>query len=803
MKHEYSAELTDSTRVAVMQLDSEGLVVFVNPFFETVTGFSAEDIIGKDWFATCVDEKDRERMRALFLDTSRQAEMPSQICPIGVSEDQQHVIEWRSQPLVGKDGKIGGVLAIGQEVTVKGGRKTQNDEPILHRLTDQIPGAVFQFQLYPDGRSLFPYVSKGIAEIYEVTPEAAKLDASLLPKRLHPDDRKKMAKTIWQSAESLSRWSLEYRVILPVQGERWLYGDATPEKMPDGSFIWHGYIRDFTDKKNAELELQDLKNNLEHLVKERTREVEREMDDKKKAEAKLLMTRERTQLLVNSAADGIVTLERDGTINSYNSMAEKLFGYSVFDIIGKNVGVLLGDDIELRGNEFIQHVLESDEENIFGATRELFARRKSGEVFPVEVAISELRDEEKVLFTAIIRDITDRKASDRKLNQALADLQASREKHEKSEAQLQHILDTSSAGVTILRSDPVRRIFANKRFLEMFGAESLEELNAHDYKATFVNEADFIHSTAGLANQTSYDRSVMERRRLDGSTWWSLVDALAIEFEGVPSIIVWYFDISHQKKAEQELVQVEKMASLGGLVAGIAHEVNTPLGVSVTATTYLEEKVSEVSNLVASGALRKKDFEGFLQVAKQSSSIITANLHTASNLVRSFKQIAVDQSSEEIRTFCLLEYADKVIQSLLPNLKKSPHKVEVEGDRDIKLTSYPGAFSQILTNFIMNSLVHAYDEGETGLLKITATQNGNDILLQYSDDGKGVTSDVLRKIFDPFFTTKRGSGGSGLGMNIAYNLITQKLGGSVSCESKLGEGISFTITLPKDQGTGS
>ncbi|MEP3047273.1 MAG: PAS domain S-box protein [Roseibium sp.] len=508
-----------------------------------------------------------------------------------------------------------------------------------------------------------------------------------------------------------------------------------------------------------------------------------------------------TRILVSSAADSIVTVDQNGSINTFNTSAERMFGYSADEIIGQSVNVLMGEGNAKHHDGYIKDYIDSGKDRVLGMVRELFAKRKSGEMFPVEIAVSEVRDGDTVLFASIIRDISERKASDTKLKKALSDLQASQHKFEKSEKQLHHILDTSSAGVTILRHDPIERIFANKRFLEMFGARTLDELNAHDYRSTFVHEEDFLHTTAGLANET-YDRRIMERRRIDGTTWWSLVDALAIEFEEKPAVIVWYFDISHQKKAEQELVQVEKMASLGGLVAGVAHEVNTPLGVSVTAATYLEEKVAEISANIASGNLRKKDLETFLDTAKQSSSIITSNLHTASNLIRSFKQVAVDQSSEEARTFQFLDYVDEVMQSLLPKMKRTNHKVVIEGDRDITLTSYPGAVSQILTNFIMNSLIHAFDDDDSGEIKIVASQSDNNLHLHYSDDGKGLSDEVKSKIFDPFFTTTRGSGGSGLGMNIVYNLITQRLGGTVTCESKPGEGVNFYIVIPLNYGGG-
>lgn len=802
MKHDYASEIANAAPVAVVHLDALGRVVYANPFFEKLTGFRSAEIAGKDWFGTCLDERDRERIRGLLFGNTGEPGTPSRTCRVGPSGNRRAIVEWNSRPLTDAQGGDGGLLAIGLDVTERRRRERGEDEPALHRLTDQIPGAVFEFRLYPDRTSRFTYLSRGIADIYEVSREDAIGDASLLPERIHPGDRKAVAQSIWRSADNLSHWRMEYRVVLPVRGERWISGEATPEKLTDGSIVWHGYIHDITDRKNDQLELEKLKDNLQDLVEERTRVAEREASDRKKAQAELSLALKRTQLLLNSAADGIVTIDQTGTIISFNTSAEKIFGYSVFEVIGKNVNILMSAETAARHDSYLAAHMEGSGPSIVGKTRELSARRKSGETFPIELAVSETRDEGQVLFTAIVRDISERKANEGRLNQALADLRASRELIEKSEAQLHQILESASAGVTILRPDPIRRIFANRRFLEMFGAGSLEELNAEHYRATFVSEADFQRAVSGLQVKDGYDRAVMQRRRLDGSTWWSLVDALAIEFEGTPAIIVWYFDITQQKEAERELVQSEKLASLGGLVAGIAHEVNTPLGVSVTAATYLEEKVGELTGLFAAGTLRRTNLESFLETARQSSSIITANLRKASNLVRSFKQVAVDQSSEEMRSFNLLDYADEVIRSLHPKLKRTSHKVEVEGDRDIRLNSYPGAISQILTNFIMNSLMHAYDEGDVGTLKIAARRTGNQVLLKYSDDGKGIPREVLGKIFDPFFTTRRGSGGSGLGMNIAYNLITQKLGGAITCESEPGHGITFNITIPTDQGTG-
>jgi PAS domain S-box-containing protein len=269
-------------------------------------------------------------------------------------------------------------------------------------------------------------------------------------------------------------------------------------------------------------------------------------------------------------------------------------------------------------------------------------------------------------------------------------------------------------------------------------------------------------------------------------------------------------DITDRKDAEQklrdtldalqvtqiELVQAEKMASLGGLVAGIAHEINTPIGVGVTAVSHLQEKTREFEHLFEKAEMRKSDLTKFVVSAGKSTEIISANLHRASDLIKSFKQVAVDQSSEDTRSFNLLGYIDDVLISLHPKLKRTKHHVEVTGDRNLTIESYPGPVAQIVTNLVMNSLLHAYTDEDEGYIKITATVEDSTVRLIYSDDGRGMDSETASKVFEPFYTTRRGEGGSGLGMHIVYNQITQTLGGSVKCTSHKGQGATFEFTFP-------
>ena len=247
---------------------------------------------------------------------------------------------------------------------------------------------------------------------------------------------------------------------------------------------------------------------------------------------------------------------------------------------------------------------------------------------------------------------------------------------------------------------------------------------------------------------------------------------------------------------QNQLIQSEKMGALGGLVAGVSHEINTPVGVSVTASSHLQEKTKEILKLFINNAMKKSEFEKYLNLANESTEVILSNLRRASELIKSFKQVAVDQSDEQKRNFKLREYTDQVLLSLKPKLKKTKITIGINCDENLEINSFPGAFSQIITNLVMNSLIHAFDENQEGTIIFDIEKQHNNILFTYSDNGKGIKEDIISKIFEPFFTTKRGKGGTGLGLNIVYNIVTQTLGGSIECASKENLGTIFKITFP-------
>ncbi len=253
------------------------------------------------------------------------------------------------------------------------------------------------------------------------------------------------------------------------------------------------------------------------------------------------------------------------------------------------------------------------------------------------------------------------------------------------------------------------------------------------------------------------------------------------------------------KATQEQLIESEKMAALGNLVAGVAHEINTPLGISVTAASVLNEDTTDFLNTYKSGKTKRAELETFLDTAIESSQMILANLNRAAELIQSFKQVAVDQSGETERLFKLKDYLDEIMLSLSGEVKKTKHSVKITGNENLTLSSFPGAFSQIVTNLLMNSIIHAYNEEDSGQIKLDFKREGEVVILQYSDDGKGINSENMSKIFDPFFTTNRSQGGTGLGLHIVYNLVTQRLKGTIHCESKLGVGTKFIIKFPTSE----
>lgn len=387
---------------------------------------------------------------------------------------------------------------------------------------------------------------------------------------------------------------------------------------------------------------------------------------------------------------------------------------------------------------------------------------------------------------------------------------------------LEATLDNMSDGL-ILFDAQGRMMVWNQRAVDLFGIPPA-------LRRRGVSQAALISSTIATGVLSERLAGILMERQAAGRPAYPDKMAAEVELAGDLHIQVRrrfmsdggevqiYLDVTEERRRERELllarrdaeralddlrtaqvslIQAEKMASLGELVAGVAHEINTPIGITLTAASFLSERTREIRQSLEQEDLRKSQLQLFVEQASETTALMESNIRRAADLITSFKQIAVDQSSGDRRSFNVEDYLWEVIRSFTPMLRKAGHTLSLSCPQNLVIESYPGAWSQILTNFVTNSIDHAYTPGEHGRLRVVVTMIQPGLIeMAYSDDGRGIPAENRGRIFDPFFTTRRGVGGSGLGLHIVFNLITGLLHGSVTGEENPGGGTRMIVRVP-------
>ncbi len=256
--------------------------------------------------------------------------------------------------------------------------------------------------------------------------------------------------------------------------------------------------------------------------------------------------------------------------------------------------------------------------------------------------------------------------------------------------------------------------------------------------------------------------------------------------------------LTRLKEAQDSLIQAEKLASLGALVAGVAHEINTPVGIALASSSHLADATGALGRLFEQGQMRKSDFADYLATAREASALIQGNCERAAQLINGFKQVAADQTSEERRRFRLADYLHEILLSLSPKLRQARAETLIDCPADLELDSYPGALSQIIANLVLNAILHGFGDGRGGRIVIAARLTGADqVALTVADNGTGIPDEIRGRVFDPFFTTRRGQGGNGLGLHIVFNIVTGSLKGHIAVESAPGQGTRFLVEFPR------
>lgn len=405
-------------------------------------------------------------------------------------------------------------------------------------------------------------------------------------------------------------------------------------------------------------------------------------------------------------------------------------------------------------------------------------------------------------------DAADLAAENARLRAALADLQRAREQETRDLSQAQSLLQAiaAHAPIVIYAKDIAGRfILSNQRHAALIGRAPAEVLGKR--------EQDLIPSEAAAEIDAGTAVAIRERRIVtselviplpDGEhTFWESVFPLVDRDDHCYGLGGIATDVSERKRMEAEqrrtrdaLLQREKMAALGGLVAGVAHEINTPLGVALTAVTHGQQVVEKLQDDVERGVLTRGDLRRALGDIHDSCALTVENLRRGAHLITSFKKVAVDQSSENVRRVALREWLHDVVASLRPMLRAAGVEHELRCVPGPTLELAVGALTQVLTNLVQNTCVHAFapDQGQRRLL-LAAECVGDVLRIECTDNGRGIAREHASRVFEPFFTTRRGEGGSGLGMHIVHNIVVDRFRGRIELDPA-ATGTRWTITIP-------
>jgi PAS domain S-box-containing protein len=658
----------------------------------------------------------------------------------------------------------------------------------LKHLIDNVPGAIYQFLLKPDGCRSFPYISHGVQELYGVEPEQAQQNAELLFNFTHPDDLSYLEQTIAESAQTLQRWQCEWRIILPSGEQKWLKGTAQPEKQADGAILWSGYITDITQRKQAEIDLT-------------------------KSEAQF-------RRLVENANDLIWSSELDGTLTYFSPAFEKIFGYSVSEWLHQSLSPLVYPDDLPHFMTFIHQVIQTGE---CVAGIEFRHATKSGEWRWVMSNVWPVKDDDGnvIELQGILRDITERKQAEALLRQ--------------QQSQIKSILD-NIPHIAWLKDQQSQYIAVNEPFAQACGVSSQQIIGQTDDALWPLDLAEAYRQDDSLVMQ-SRQRQQIEEKLINstGEVRWvetyktpvydeqnqvigtagiaqDITERKNLELKLTKQTRALKKALKQLKQTQAQMIQAEKMSSLGEMVGGIAHEINNPVNFISANIIHAEEYVENLLDLIHLYQAHYPEPTDDIQVLTEEIDLNYLEEDFA-QLLQSMKvgSKRIQQIVLSLRNFSRLDEAEvkdvDLHQGIESTLLVLNHRLQqTPGDRieiikeynELPLVQcYPGQLNQVFMNLLENAIDALEKRTEGRQIRIKTDRINSDwVAIHIADNGAGIPSLIQGKIFDPFFTTKPVGQGTGLGLSSSYQIITEVHKGKIQCHSTVGEGTKFIIQIP-------
>ena len=774
-------ELVENANSIILRWDRQGEILFVNEFGLRFFDYTEKELVGRHVVGTIVppDESTGRDLRPLMDSICRYPERFERNVNENMRRNGDRVwISWTNRAILDQQGEVVEVFSVGSDITDR-----KRAEEALERQT-----------------KLFRNLFEGAPIAISVLDHAG---------RILELNRSFEALFGYREDEARGR---DINDLLPGEPGLADAPDASPTAVGTGKLLEMETVRHGRDGRRLDVHLVCYPN-VEHGRLVGSFAIYRDITDRKRAEEHLLFSNALLAAEQAASIEGILVVDDRGRIISSNQrfadiwrIPEGILAHGADEYALRSVLDQVSDPQEFRARIdylYAHPDLKSREEIALldGRTLDRYSCPMVG---------SDGRHYGRVWF---FRDVTDRK-------QVEAALRASRNL-------LQAVLDTIPARV-FWKDRELRYLGCNQSFARDAGARSPEEIiGLDDYQLSWREQANLYRQDELRVLESGEAKLDYEEPQTtpQGRRIWLQTSKIPLrDADGaVVGILGTYQDITERKRTDEELarhrnqleervaertaelrqameqlLQAEKLAALGHLVAGMAHELNTPLGNARTVAGAFGADVRSFAAAADAGELRRSQLDSFLARSKEAVDLLERNAARAADLIASFKQVAVDQASVRRRRFPLRQTFEEWLLTLKPLLKHTAHRVELDIPADLEMDGYPGPLEQVLSNLIGNSIRHGFVGIAAGVIRISVTLLDTDrFQLEYTDDGVGIPAPILHRVFEPFFTTQLGQGGSGLGLYIAYNLVTGVLGGTIQGFSDAGKGVRFILTLPR------